>query len=39
MNAQIAAGKTGEKDFRILDRFGIDLVKSARDEILDNLKN
>ncbi len=34
MNAQIAAGKTGEKRFQgILDRFGIDLVKSARDEI------
>ena len=34
MNAQIAAGKTGEKRFRgILDRFGHDLVKSARDEI------
>ena len=27
-------GKTGEKRFQgILDRFGIDLVKSARDEI------
>ena len=34
MNAQIAAGKTGEKRFKgILDRFGIDLVRSARDEI------
>ena len=34
MNAQIAAGKTGEKRFQgILDRFGIDLVRSARDEI------
>jgi len=34
MNAQIAAGKTGEKRFQgILDRFGIDLVQSARDEI------
>ncbi len=34
MNAQIAAGKTGEKRFQgILDRFGTDLVRSARDEI------
>jgi len=34
MNAQIAAGKTGEKRFQgILDRFGIDLVRSAKDEI------
>ena len=34
MNAQIAAGKTGEKRFQgILDRFGLDLVKSARNEI------
>ena len=34
MNAQIAAGKTGEKRFQgILDRFGTDLVSSARDEI------
>ena len=34
MNAQIAAGKTGEKRFQgILKRFGIDLVRSARDEI------
>ena len=34
MNAQIAAGKTGEKRFQgILNRFGIDLVRSARDEI------
>ena len=34
MNAQIAAGKTGEKRFKgILDRFGLDLVKSARNEI------
>ena len=34
MNAQIAAGKTGEKRFKgILDRFGLDLVRSARNEI------
>ena len=34
MNAQIAAGKTGEKRFQgILDRFGLDLVRSARNEI------
>ena len=34
MNAQIATGKTGEKKISgILDRFGIDLVRSARDEI------
>ena len=34
MNAQIAAGKTGERRFRsILDRFGLELVRSARDEI------
>ena len=34
MNAQIAAGKTGAKRFQgILDRFGLDLVRSARNEI------
>tara|TARA_B100001105_G_scaffold13398_1_gene9843 strand:+ start:1163 stop:2878 length:1716 start_codon:yes stop_codon:yes gene_type:complete len=34
MNAQIAAGKTGAKRFKgILDRFGLDLVRSARNEI------
>ncbi len=34
MNAQIAAGKTGERRFQsILDRFGLELVRSARDEI------
>ena len=34
MNAQIAAGKTGERRFQnMLDRFGIELVRAARDEI------
>ncbi len=34
MNAQIAAGRTGEQRFRgILDRFGYDTVLAARDEI------
>ena len=34
MNAQIAAGRTGEKRFRdMLDRFGYDTVMAARDEI------
>ena len=34
MNAQIAAGKTGEKRFKsIIDRFGLDLIHAARDEI------
>lgn len=34
MNAQIAAGRTGEARFRgILDRFGYDTVMAARDEI------
>jgi N-methylhydantoinase B len=34
MNAQIAAGRTGETRFRgILDRFGYDTVMAARDEI------
>jgi N-methylhydantoinase B len=34
MNAQIAAGKTGEKRFiSIIERFGLDLIHAARDEI------
>ena len=34
MNAQIAAGKTGEKRFKsVIDRFGLDLIHAARDEI------
>ena len=34
MNAQIAAGKTGEKRFKsIIERFGLDLIHAARDEI------
>lgn len=34
MNAQIAAGRTGEQRFRgILDRFGYDTIIAARDEI------
>lgn len=34
MNAQVAAGRTGEQRFRnILDRFGYDTVLAARDEI------
>lgn len=34
MNAQIAAGRTGEQRFRgILDRFGYETVMAARDEI------
>ena len=34
MNAQIAAGKTGERRFQnMLDRFGLELVRVARDEI------
>ena len=34
LNAQVAAGRTGEKRFRaILDRFGYETVQAARDEI------
>lgn len=34
MNAQVAAGRTGEKRFHdILERFGLDTVLAARDEI------
>ena len=34
MNAQIAAGKTGEKRFQsLIDRFGLELIHAARDEI------
>jgi N-methylhydantoinase B len=34
MNAQIAAGKTGEKRFQsLIDRFGLELIHTARDEI------
>jgi len=34
LNAQIAAGKTGEKRLRqIVDRFGLETVKAARDDI------
>ena len=37
MNAQIAAGRTGESRFHaILDRFGLDTVIAARDEIFKN---
>lgn len=34
LNAQVSAGRTGEKRFQaILDRFGYETVKAARDEI------
>jgi N-methylhydantoinase B len=34
MNAQIAAGKTGEKRFKsLIERFGVELIHAARDEI------
>tara|TARA_B100000029_G_scaffold514721_2_gene618637 strand:- start:296 stop:2014 length:1719 start_codon:yes stop_codon:yes gene_type:complete len=34
LNAQIAAGKLGEKRFlSLIDRFGLDMIKSAREEI------